>query len=93
MTKTLILTLPDFKKILEIDCKASNLGIRAVLSQEGHPITSFNAKFRDERKNYSLYDEEFYATIETLHFLRQYLVSNKFVLYSNEALQFLDGQV
>jgi len=37
LTKSLILTLPNFAKTFEIECDASNIGIGGILLQEGHP--------------------------------------------------------
>ncbi|RDX78286.1 Tf2-9, partial [Mucuna pruriens] len=55
-----IFALPNFSKTLELECGISNVGVRAVLLQEGHPITYFSEKIKNGYINFSTYDKELY---------------------------------
>ena len=60
-----VLVLSDFKRVFEVKCDASGIGIGVVLSQEGRPVSFYNEKLNDKRR-YSTYDKELYAIIQAL---------------------------
>ena len=59
-------------------CDASRVGVGAVLSQEGYPITFESRKLLPHDLSYSIYDKEMLAIMHALAKFRQYLVGNRF---------------
>ena len=66
MTDQLVLALPDFSKVFQVDCDASSSTFGAVLSWERRPTTLFSENLNDTKKKYCVYDLEFYAIIQAL---------------------------
>ena len=88
-----VLRLPDFDKLFDVATDASSSGIRAVLSQDLHPVSYFSEKLSDPKSRYTNYDRELYAVVQALKYWRHYLLHREFTLYNdNEALRFLHSQ-
>ncbi|KAD3067067.1 hypothetical protein E3N88_34947 [Mikania micrantha] len=78
LSSTPVLHFPDFSKSFTIETDASDTGIGAVLSQDGHPVAYYSQKSGPRMQHASAYQREMYAITQALSKWRQYLLGRRF---------------
>jgi hypothetical protein len=84
MTTLPVLQIPNFSKDFVIETDASGVAIGAVLSQGGHPLAYFSKKLNPKMKLASAYVREMYAITESVKKCRQYLIGQKFQIFTDQ---------
>ncbi|XP_078246874.1 uncharacterized protein LOC144588278 [Pogona vitticeps] len=83
-----ILKSPDFNKPFVLQTDASELGLGAVLLQQGedgnlYPISYFSRKLLEREKHYAIPEKEALSVFWALNLLRPYLWGRKFTLQTD----------
>lgn len=80
MVNAPVLALPNFNKEFIIETDASDFGMGAVLSQEGHPIAYISRAFSSKAKSFSTYEKELLALVFAVEKWRPYLIGRHFII-------------
>jgi len=85
-----ILALPDFNQSFVIECDASGIGLRAVLMQEGQPISYFSKSLKGRELSLSTYEKELLALVIAVQKWMPYLLGQAFkVKTDQQSLKYL----
>jgi hypothetical protein len=88
-----VLAIPDFTKPFVIETDASDGGVGAILSQDGHPISYLSRALGPKKQGLSAYEKEFLAILLAVDHWRPYLQVQEFLIQSDHrSLASLDEQ-
>lgn len=80
MTTIMVLALPDWSLPFTIETDASDIGLGAVISQNGHPIAFFSQKLSPRAQTKSIYERELISVMLSGQKWRDYLLGRKFTI-------------
>lgn len=79
-----VLKLPDFTKTFVIDTDACDVGVGAVLQQEGHPIAYMSKPLSIRNRGLSTYEKECLAVLMAVEQWRPYLQRQEFLIRTDQ---------
>nr|GEW49337.1 hypothetical protein [Tanacetum cinerariifolium] len=93
MITTSVLSLPNFNREFVVETNACDVGIGAVLLQDGHTIAYMNKALSPKHQALSTYEKEFLAVLFALEKCRGYLLDKHFKIKSDHfSLKYLLDQ-
>ena len=78
-----VLKFPNFKEQFVFTTDASNQGLRAVLSQNGHPCLFVSRTLNKAEENYTTSEKELLTIVWVMKRLRQHMLGNKFKIQTD----------
>ena len=79
-----VLALPEFSKQFSIETDACDIGVGAVLMQEGHPLAYVSKALGPRNQTLSVYEKEYLAILLAVEHWRQYLQLAPFVIRTDQ---------
>ena len=88
-----VLAMPNFSKTLCIETDASNYGVWAVLTQDGHPLAFISKPLGPRTQGLSTYEKEYMAILIAVDQWRSHLQQAEFIIYTDQkSLVYLNEQ-
>lgn len=84
LTTAPVLALPNFQSQFVVETDASDLGIGAVLQQNGHPLAYLSKALGPRNKGLSTYEKELMAILFAVEHWRSYLQHSEFVIKTDQ---------
>lgn len=78
-----VLALHDFSRPFQIQTDASDMGVGAVLLQDGHPLAFISKALGPRTRGLSTYEKEYLAIMVAVEQWRSYLQHAEFVIFSD----------
>jgi len=75
-----VLSILDFRKQFIIEIDASDMGMGAVLMQDGHPVSFLSKAFCPRNEAHTTYEKECLALVMAVDKWRSYLLGEEFIL-------------
>lgn len=78
-----VLALPDFSRPFQIQTDASDMGVGAVLLQDGHPLAFISKALGPRTRGLSTYEKEYLAIMVAVEQWCSYLQHAEFIIFSD----------
>ena len=85
-----VLKCPNYNETFTLTTDVSNVGLGAILSQNGHPVCYISRTLNSAEQNYTTTEKELLAIVWAISRLRQYLLGRQFTIQTDhQALKWL----
>jgi hypothetical protein len=84
LTQAPVLAVPDFTKKFCTETDACNIGVGAVLMQDGHPLAYISKPLGPKTQGLSTYEKEYLAILIAVDQWRSYLLHSEFDIFTDQ---------